>query len=188
MILSPAIIATVLFLSLYKMTMDKIFPTSSKMELSIIAQNHSEIVDHFNEIGFHRTHTKQKITGGYSKEEKIVLKYIVTATEMRDLVKEVQSVSPNAFITINVLQNIYGNFVLRSKTIHETGRDKKLNKKKAKAEAKLEKQANAHQEKKLVKTKTVIMKHVPKSKARAASKSKKTNQKTSKAKPKTTKK
>ncbi|BDV02847.1 YitT family protein [Candidatus Hepatoplasma crinochetorum] len=94
----PYIIGSLIFIGTYSLIVSKIYSTKKLFQLNINSEKYGKISDKLNEINYHRGHTIELVTGGFSKKTRGILKIIVNIEEIDDVINLAESIDPNVFI------------------------------------------------------------------------------------------
>jgi uncharacterized membrane-anchored protein YitT (DUF2179 family) len=88
---------------------DAIYTNHVKLTLMIITDKGEEMQNHFIINIYHSLTVLQGI-GGYSKQERCVLLYIISRYELAEVKKLIADVDPNAFVNITQTIEVLGLF------------------------------------------------------------------------------
>ncbi len=100
-ILSANFVFTLYAMTVSSLIFNKMFPKSKQCEVRIISEKVSEINDYLTSIKYTQRTSLYEITGGYTKEKKVVLSTICMRIEAGLLIRHISTIDPNAIIIVS---------------------------------------------------------------------------------------
>ncbi len=109
-VLSEDLLYTMVFMFVFALTIDKMFPKNRKIAIQVTTFNGKEICKHFKQIEYPRSITVSKTLGAFSNQKNEVLTFIAYYMDMHYILRHVKQIDEKAFINIIPLMAVNGNF------------------------------------------------------------------------------
>lgn len=97
----------------------------SSVQILVFSSKYEQIADHMINV-VHRGVTALQSVGWYSQKDSKVLLIVSRKHQMNDVIKEVKSIDPKAFVSVSTAMSVYGEGFEEVKTGYKSLRSKKM--------------------------------------------------------------
>ncbi|BAP39465.1 DUF2179 domain-containing protein [Metamycoplasma canadense] len=104
------ILCSVVYVFIYTLFIELIFPKYRKIRIEIYTKNPQKIINHFKAINYWHGYNIDKLVGGYTNTETVRIETFALFLEQNLIKNEILIADPTAWMTITKVHNIIGKF------------------------------------------------------------------------------